>query len=224
MVEALCDADVCPDAVLVGNEISRGMLWPKGKVHWEWDPSNPGKAWRRLVRLINKGTSGILDAIPAGTPKPKILMHLDIGGDAEYTENWLNAFFFYGGICDGVGLSYYTWWQGTFDDLFENIYNIDDKFPKLDIWLAETAYYWSEGQPPETMPYPQTQEGQYLYLKDLRERLLETKVSHAFYWGSHWVQPWKWFVADEEWSDPDSRALFDWDAKATKGILALPGL
>lgn len=223
VVRQLCGQGTCPDAVLVGNEISRGMLWKVGKVPWKWNVKNPPDSWRRLVRLINSGTKGIKVAARPHRKKPLIAIHLDIGGSKSHTDRWIRTFRKLGGICDVIALSYYTWWQGSFNDLKSNIDNISKRFPSLRIWIAETAYYWERGYPPNKMPYPQTPDGQDAYLRDLRDLLLKTKVSNVFYWGSHWIQDEKWFVAPESWDDPTSRALFFPNGTATKGILALPG-
>ena len=80
-------AGAMPDYVQVGNEITGGMLWPSGQLTGTWSASNP--SWIALGQLMNAAYLGIQDAVTAtGGPMPKIVVHIDRGGDLATTTNF----------------------------------------------------------------------------------------------------------------------------------------
>ena len=129
-----------------------------------------------------------------------------------------------------IGLSWYPMWHGTVDDLVENVNTLNERFPRQDIWLVETAYYY-EGYCPEgdvechrKFPFPMTEHGQADYLDNLRQTLLrQTNCQAIAYWGSHWTQPHLWFRGYDDWDDARRRALFDSNGKVLQGFYTLPG-
>lgn len=225
VMQALVDQGTLPDAVQLGNEVTNGMLWESGRL-----PDH----WGNFVQYVNQGIAAIDDVVASMIPKavrPTIVMHLDIGGNLTKCEWWIRSYLSHGGKLDVLGLSYYPMWHGTLQDLKANIDNILLKFPQLDVWVVETAYYFTgDGCDPgddacnTKLPFPQTEQGQYDYLCALRKTLLSTKCKAVFYWGSHWSQPKKWFKGNEEWEDAERRSLFDSNGRAQKGILGLPGI
>lgn len=115
-------------------------------------------------------------------------MQLDIGGDAaEYTERWLDTFLHRGGVAGGVGLGYYHWWQGTCDDPRANSDNIGIQVFLVG-HLARRVRVLLVGRPSHLTKcrFPERNKDGMIYLKTLWNLL------YVFYWGSHWVQPWKW--------------------------------
>lgn len=52
VMQVLLENNVMPDAVQVGNEISRGMLWDQGKLPKQWVCLG---SWYNLQRLIESG-------------------------------------------------------------------------------------------------------------------------------------------------------------------------
>jgi len=229
VMEVLKEEQVLPDAVQIGNEISSGMLWEHGKLPSHWDRMEElPKEWNNLKNLIQSGIDAINDVT---TPKdrPLIVIHLDTGGAKDFTEHWLKTYFSLGGSCDVIGLSWYPMWHGSFDDLKANIDNLSNKFPDKQVWVVETAYYYegyceaSDESCNQKLRFNMTEEGQYDFLRSLRNMLLTTKCKAVFYWGSHWSQPEKWFQGTEKWDDAARRALFDRSGRALKGILGLVG-
>lgn len=238
-MEVLRDENVLPDAVQIGNEISSGMLWDLGKLPKDWDndfstdPSTLPTEWYNLRDFIQSGIDAVNSVVADRSEKPLIVLHLDTGGNQAYTEKWFKAYFSLKGTCDVIGLSWYPMWHGTFEDLRANINNLSIKFPQQQVWVVETAYYNSgcycnknDIKCRKTHPYPMDEQGQYNFLKKLRETLLSTRCRAVFYWGSHWSQPDKWFrsTEGEDWPDPTRRALFDKNGRALKGIRALVGM
>ena len=82
-------AGAMPDYVQIGNEITDGILWTNGELEGTWSSSNP--SWIRLGQLMNAAIQGIQDATNAtGAKMPKIIVHIDRGGDWATTESFFD--------------------------------------------------------------------------------------------------------------------------------------
>ena len=230
-IEVLKEAGVMPEMVQIGNEIQGGILHPYGQ-YWSdiWEDEDQG--WEKFAELLNSGIEGVKDGSGEKTA-PEIIMHHHYGGDDvtwfynQLTEEGVNW--------DVIGLSYYPMWHNTITGFFEDIKDVADYYgSEHDIYLIETAYYWRETEAgywdedwnpyyEEGPPYPQTQQGQYNYLQEIRRGLEEIEtVKGIFYWGAGWTQSEKWLEAPG-WDDDDAaaRSLFDDNARATRGIEGL---
>lgn len=120
-----------PQWVQIGNEIGNGMLWPSGKLSsWSSDE------FKRLARFLNSASN----AVRAASGKPKVMIHLETGGDADKTQSWLrNALT--NGLTrpDAIGLSYYSQWGGALSNLAKTIDVVANDF-NFAVAIAETAY------------------------------------------------------------------------------------
>lgn len=182
VIEAMDVAGVLPDMVQIGNEINNGMLWPRGKL-WNEDGS---ANWDQLTTLVKKGIEGVKAANNGDSIQ--IMVHAATGGDIDASNIFYSNFLQRGVEFDIIGLSYYPWWHGTFEELEQNLNSLSNKFEQ-DISLVETAYY-SNGWYPEPkewvldyQPYPPTERGQYDYLQKLMAVLKQyPKVKSLYYW------------------------------------------
>jgi arabinogalactan endo-1,4-beta-galactosidase len=210
----LVNAGVTPDMVQVGNEITNGLLWDLG------GPYRSGGSWANMAALVNQGIS----AVKAVSSTTKIMIHLDSGGSWSTTSNWISKFVAAGGnwsAVDAMGFSYYPMWQGSFTNLKGVLAGMKSSYSTKQVWIAETAYYWTTNQGGYTgLPYAQTPAGQYAFLRALVDVLDDySNVKGVFYWGAGWSESSRWLVAPG-WSNDDAhcRSLFDDAGKATTGI------
>lgn len=209
----LVNAGALPDMVQVGNEITNGLLWDLG------GPYRSGGSWRNMTLLINAGIS----AVKQVSSSTKILIHLDSGGSWSKTSTWISNFVSNGGAwssVDALGLSYYPMWQGSFGDLQGVLSGMRTNHSSKEVWIVETAWYWTRSAASYSGPYAQTPDGQYQFLQELVGVLDDySNVKGVFYWGAGWAVTSKWLKAPG-WSNDDAatRSLFDWNGKATKGI------
>ena len=120
-----------PQWVQVGNEIANGMLWPTGKLD-TWS----SEEFKRLTGLLNSASA----AVRASAGKPKVMIHLETGGDSRKTASWLsNALANNLTRPDAIGLSYYRQWGGPLSNLEKTISIIANDF-NFAVAIAETAY------------------------------------------------------------------------------------
>tara|TARA_B110000114_G_scaffold84378_1_gene89218 strand:- start:883 stop:1929 length:1047 start_codon:yes stop_codon:yes gene_type:complete len=174
-MEAFRKANVYPDMVQIGNEISTGMLWPYGKLPENWD---------NFAALIKAGINGVYASIGTNI-LPKIMIHIDKGGDKEFTKYFFDKLDTYNIKFDVIGQSYYPWWHGSLLDLKECL-NFTALEYKKDIVLVETAYNYSPAEYINTLaPFPETPEGQKEFLENVNEIILNipnNKGKGIFWW------------------------------------------
>lgn len=135
-IAAFNAANAMPDYVQVGNEITGGLLWPVGQVPGE----NAAAQWSQLGQLMKAAVQGIQDA--AGTNMPKIIVHLDRGGDWNTTKWFFDNLNAQAVPFDIIGESFYPWWHGTLADLDNCLTNAAKRYNKPVI-VAETAFPWT---------------------------------------------------------------------------------
>lgn len=193
-IRAFQQAGVLPDMVATGNEITNGMMWPDGKL-----PQN----WKQFTDLLKAAAQGV-DAGAGNQPRPLIMIHIDRGGDWKKTKYFFDHLAEYGVQYDVIGQSYYPWWQGSLNELRQNLYEMATTFHKP-IILAEVAYPWKQlaFHPPANLknfhpkfqvgppPFPMTPEGQAQFLKAVYNILMQTpdNLGQGLLWWEPVVPP-----------------------------------
>ena len=132
-IAAFQAAGARPDFVQVGNEITGGMLWPDGK-------NIDAAHWQNLAGLMKAAVQGIDDA--SGTNRPKIIVHIDRGGDWETTKWFFDNLAQRSVPFDIIGESYYPWWHGSLEALQTCVSNAANRYHKP-VLVAETAFPWA---------------------------------------------------------------------------------
>ena len=177
-------AGAMPDYVQVGNEITGGMLWPLGAV----PGSNADVQWSQLAQLLNAGIQGIRDA--AGTNMPKVIIHIDRGGD------WATTEWFFDNLIqnqqvqfDIIGESYYPFWHGSLGDLANCLTNAALRYGKP-IVVAETAFPWTNSVwSTNIYGFPGTTNGQAQYaiaLAQVVKNVPNNLGAGIFWWGAEY--------------------------------------
>ena len=189
--ESMKKENVLPEMVQIGNEISGGMLWPDGKT---WGVSDVNLGWKQFGELLKEGIRGTKDGAN-GSPL-KIMIHTDKGGDNSTCIWYFDKLKSQGVEFDIIGLSFYPWWHGTFEQLKYNLNDLATRYNK-EIVVVETAYPWTtnwlnDGHGNVGVDYtkliagiPASPEGQKNFLISLRKIINETpnkKGIGFFYW------------------------------------------
>jgi arabinogalactan endo-1,4-beta-galactosidase len=174
-IAAFCDAGVLPDMVQIGNEITNGMLWPDGKLPQNWD---------NFADLVYASINGV-DAGRGNGKRPRIMIHIDRGGDMKGTKAFLDKLNSYDVPYDVIGQSYYPWWHGSLNDLRKNLEFMAREYQK-DIIVVETAYNWQPGNyVNKPAPFPESPEGQRAFLDELNRVVMGTpngRGKGVFWW------------------------------------------
>lgn len=196
-LERAVAADVAPEMIQVGNEITNGILWPVGKLEL---PDGTRGNYGNFCRLVSAGCRACREV----TPDAKIILHLERSGDHGVYEEFFTKMEEAGVPYDVIGASYYPYWHGTPDAVFDNLRKCR-RFGKP-IMVVEMGYgftaeaYTMDGSetrlvidaerafvPGVTETYPLTPEGQKNYIRDLLKRMRDEEIAGVFYWEPLWL-------------------------------------
>ena len=176
-IKAFKESDVLPEMVQVGNEVINGMLWPDGKLPENWD---------NFAGLTKAGIEGVY-AGSGQSDFPKIMIHIDQGGNKEKTKYFFDKLLSYDIEFDYIGQSYYPWWHGTLLDLRNNMIFMAKEYKKPVI-LVEVAYCASPTEyKNKPAPFPETPEGQKEFLEEVNNIVLNTPDNLGV--GIFWWEP-----------------------------------
>ncbi len=193
-IAAFAAAGAMPDYVQIGNEISQGMLFTNnvganiGKVSGSFNTS-----WLQLGQLMNAAIQGIRDATNAtGAAMPKIIVHIDRGGDWATTQWYFENLNAQGVPYDIIGESYYPFFQGSPTNLNICLSNAAIEFGKP-IIVAETAFPYTNTCPTawksQLFGFPPTTDGQVSFIAALAKIVKSVPNqlgAGVFYWGAEY--------------------------------------
>jgi arabinogalactan endo-1,4-beta-galactosidase len=176
-IASMREAGVLPDMVQIGNEVIHGMMWPDGRLPGNWD---------HFVDLLRAGINGV-EAGRGDGPRPRIMIHIDRGGDIEGTRAFFDKLHTYQIDYDVIGQSYYPWWHGSLNDLRENMHFMATRYDR-DIILVEVAYNCRPGEYAKKRgPFPETPEGQRDFLDEVNRIVMNTPNNRGK--GVFWWEP-----------------------------------
>ena len=219
-LEAAKAADVAPEWIQVGNEITNGMLWPLGKL--ELADGTRGN-YDNFCRLVDAGCRACREVLP----EAKIILHLERSNDKAVYQEFFSHMEAAGIDYDIIAASYYPYWHGTPEELFENL-DACRRFGK-EIMIAELGYgftveaYQLDGSPQRlvidaerayvpglTEQYPVTPEGQAAFVRDMLQMAEEHGMAGVFYWEPLWL-PGEGIC----WASPAGQAYIHEEGKST---------
>lgn len=206
IITILKNNGVLPNIVQIGNEIICGMLWNDGRI---CDQYNNPQQWNNFGDLVKAGIRGVKDSLDL-LDTVQIMIHIDRGGDNAGARWFFDGLLAEGIEFDIIGLSYYRWWQGTFNDLQNNLNDLALRYNK-EIVIVETAYPWTlswndntaniVGNPNQLLDgYPASTQGQKNFLIDLInliKNVPNNKGIGLVYWEPEWIaapnlgSPWE---------------------------------
>jgi arabinogalactan endo-1,4-beta-galactosidase len=174
---AFRDAGVLPDMVQIGNEITNGMLWPDAKLPQNWD---------NFADFLKAGIAGV-EAGKGNHPCPRIMIHIEKGGNWAATKAFFDRLATYHVQFDVIGQSYYPWWHGSINDLRENLIHTIRAYNK-DVIVVEAAYNWTPGNyRTKPAPFPETPEGQKEFWEEVNRTVQAAPDGRGI--GVFWWEP-----------------------------------
>lgn len=214
--------------VQVGNELSKGLLWPEGHVP---NYDNIAKFVNAGIRAVRKADEErIADGLHPELEKLPIMIHLDNGGNNALYREWFDNFTARSEDFEIIGLSYYPFWHGTLQMLEDNMNDIAGRYGK-DLIVAEVSmgYTMEDYKEYEKLPdeerkgyatkaslvgkieYPMTVQGQSDFMSDFLQRISRIKDGKGrgfFYWEPAWIP-----VPGSGWATPASLKYMNEAAK-----------
>jgi len=221
VVERLARQGTPLDMVQTGNEITNGMLWPRGEIYIDGS-----ERWPEFTMLLKAAIAGVRDGSQRDV---RTMVHIDRGGDNAGSRYFYDSILEQGVDFDVIGLSYYPWWHGPLSALQANLNDLATRYNK-DIVIVETAYPWTltngdgecnaGGSYPVLLPgYPATPEGQLAFIREILSMLTQLPDQRGrgiVYWESAWIPGVSWEPgAGDTWGN---MTLFDRDGRALPSI------
>ncbi|TDT72039.1 arabinogalactan endo-1,4-beta-galactosidase [Hypnocyclicus thermotrophus] len=225
MILSLKAQNALPDMVQIGNEVNGGMLWPDGKT-WKQGKEKIG-GYNGFVKLLKAGIKAVKDI----DKKIKIMIHLSDGGNNKLYRTVFDELIKRKVEFDIIGISFYPYWHGTFNELTENLSDISKRYKK-DVIVVETAYAYTL-ENGDSLPnifgkteerkvgYIASVEGQKQVIKKLMDIIYNVPNNRGkgfFYWGAEWI-PIKnsgWKIGEgNAW---ENQAMFDFNGKALETL------
>ncbi|MBX3738484.1 MAG: glycosyl hydrolase 53 family protein [Candidatus Didemnitutus sp.] len=208
-----------PEFVQIGNEITNGTLWPDGRVNFGASADEDAAAWTRLARLLRAGIA----AVPRGPGQPKIILHIESGGNLAKSLWWFRHARDAGLDYDIIGLSYYPDWHGGLANYRRTLAALADEFQKP-IQVVEAGYPWKTAKKwteKANMDWPLTPAGQAQFLRDVVQAVRD--IPHGlgcgvWYWHPESIQ----LPGHYAW-EGGTCALFDDHGELLPGAPALFG-
>ena len=210
-IAAFKAAGAMPEYVQVGNEIISGMLWPEGRVGGS---SDTPPQWTNFTRLVKAAIRGIKDA--AGTNAPKIIIHIDRGGDWGGTQWFFDNLVQRQVEFDIIGESYYPWWHGSLTALRTCLNNAANKYGKPLI-VIETAFPWTNST--NIVGIPASPEGQTQFVTELAKIIKAVPNGRGIgicWWGTEYVR-----LQGAALAGFDRRSFFDYEGNALPVVRAV---
>ena len=201
VMQTLVKAGAMPDMVQIGNEVNGGMLWPVGKT-WQQGNEVIG-GYDGFADLLKMGIQAVRDTDPNNNDPQKrarIVVHLANGGDNKLYRTVFDALTERHVDYDVIGLSYYSYWHGSLDDLKSNMNDISQRYQK-DVVIAETAYAATLndkdgftnlfGENEQNLGgYKATVQGQATAVRDVMDAVAQVPDGRGlgiFYWEPDWI-------------------------------------
>jgi arabinogalactan endo-1,4-beta-galactosidase len=197
VIRQLREAGAMPDMVQVGNEVTGGMLWPLG--HVRVPPStvkldagaiqalpdryDDAAQWDNFTRFLKAGIRGVRDG--SGAAAPKIVIHIDCGGDWPVTRWFFDHLARAGVDYDIMGQSFYPFYHGTPEELRDNLLECGRAYHKP-FMVAETGYSQSGGDAVMKQRkynlWPGTPQGQLQFMADVINTVRDAGGIGVYYW------------------------------------------
>ncbi|MCR5219145.1 glycosyl hydrolase 53 family protein [Treponema sp.] len=225
-INAFTAAGAAPDAVQIGNELNSGFMWPVGQL-WTDDPDVKIGGMKQFLGLLQKASDGVRNA--EGGKDIEIVIHLANGGD-QGLYKWIfdevkKAKIDY----DIIGLSFYTYWHGSLDDLKANLEMISKRYGKK-MAVVETAYAFTEeggdSQGDVFMTYSDEEhgyipsvQGQATAIRDVINTVASVKGGcGVFYWEADSIICKGSELSATEGNTWENQAMFDFNGKALPSL------
>ena len=233
----LINAGVDVGMVQIGNEINYGMSG-------ESSQSN-------VTALLSAGSKAVREITEELGQEIKILVHYTNIEDMDQVENRVKNLGLAGVDYDMIGLSFYPFWDGDFENMTNVVKMIREKYEK-EVVIAETSYCYTSADgdgsgnsvsgTDDIVPgYPATVQGQANILRDTMDAANSAGALGVFYWEGVWIPVGSssddnseiWETYGSGWAssfagdyDPDDAGLYyggcSWDNQALFGFTGHP--
>jgi len=187
-------------AVQPGNEVTNGMLWPHARIVRDEGEAVRNAGYRNNAEIVKEAIKAVREELPA----TEVMIHLESACNTELIREFLTETAGNNVCYDTVGLSYYPYWHGKEENLFETVRMCREEFGKK-VVIAELAYAFTGEDYLENgagalavdnnkaagadlyFPFPLTPEGQESFVKRFLRGAEKAGVDGVYYWEPAWL-------------------------------------
>lgn len=188
--------------IQIGNEITNGMLWPDGKLV-DLGFGQRGN-FENLATLLKSGIRASKEIMS----KAKTIIHLEKSYDNALYREYFDKLKQYDVDYDIIGVSYYPYWHGTFEQVFFNIDDMKSRYSKP-VMVMETGYGFTLQDYIKSLddismaklvineeflkemkskaPFPLNEDGQADFVRTMLLLCKKHDVQGVFYWEPAWL-------------------------------------
>ncbi len=207
------------DMVQIGNELNNGFCWPLGKI-WGDDKDDSVGGFKGFTTLLKSASKGVRSAQGKGD-RIKIVIHLADGGDNSLYRTVFDEIKRAKVDYDVIGLSFYCYWHGTYDDLQKNMKDVAKRYGK-ETMVMEAAYGFTPDDgddqgnvfktfSEDTTGYRPSVQGQATCIRDCIAAVHEAGGTGVFYWEPAWIPVAGAGLSAKEGDTWENQAMFDFD-------------
>ncbi|MBO5607009.1 MAG: glycosyl hydrolase 53 family protein [Treponema sp.] len=220
-----------PDMVQIGNELNNGFMWPLGKI-WA-DKGEKAGGMKGFTRLLKSAASGVDRAQNwwdrLWHKKISVMIHLADGGDNHLYRTIFDGIEKNNVPYDVIGLSFYTYWHGSPEDLTKNMKDLSERYKK-DLVVAETAYAFTQddgdGQgnvfksfSSASRGYLASVQGQASAVRDVIAAAASVpRGKGVFYWEPAWIPVEGAGLSATEGDTWENQGMFDYEGRALPSL------
>jgi len=211
VITTLRDAGAMPDIVQIGNETTDGMLWKTGQISVN--------GWGSFATLLKAGIRGVKDGTGTAAA-PKVMLHIDRGGDWGATQWFFDNVAAQGIAYDLIGLSFYPQYHGALSGAKTVLTNTATRYDK-GVMVVETGYPFEGSWSGPWVTYLVTPAGQRQFLIDLVAHvrtLPNGRGRGVMFWAPEWLP-----IAGQG-SNWGEKTLYADNGAVLPGLAALGGL
>ncbi|MBQ8032139.1 MAG: glycosyl hydrolase 53 family protein, partial [Butyrivibrio sp.] len=178
----LLDAGVDVGMVQIGNEINYGM--------------SGEKQFEKVVELLKAGSLAVREVSEAYGKEISVVVHYTRIQDKADVLTLVDRLIRCELDFDMIGMSYYPFWDGSFENMSRVLELINEKYGKK-AFIAETSYSYttedgdgfgnSLSSKDLVKGYPASVEGQATVLHDLCQYVSDANGIGIFYWEGAWI-------------------------------------
>lgn len=178
----LLDAGVDVGMVQIGNEINYGM--------------SGEKQFEKVVELLKAGSLAVREASEAYGKEIDVVVHYTRIQDKAEVLTLVERLIRSELDFDMIGMSYYPFWDGSFENMSRVLELINEKYGKK-AFIAETSYCYttedgdgfgnSLSSKDLVKGYPASVEGQATVIHDICQCVSDVKGIGIFYWEGAWI-------------------------------------
>lgn len=208
--------------VQIGNEITNGFMWPVGQL-FDQGEGRERTNYPNFIALMKEGIKGAREVYP----DTKIIVHLE-RSDAYLVYQELFSKLDEAHVdYDIIGMSYYPYWHGTFEQLFFNIDNCRKLFHK-NVMICELGFGFTledylltnngtaqlkvnKETLEAELPYDISPKGQELFIEDFISRCVKADLEGVIYWEPLWIPG-----ENICWSSPKGQDYIHESGKSTR--------